>query len=85
MVVRMMTTMAEKPLVETRLKISFVDWTRRRLPQRPDYELQPGSRYANLNPAAVAWAGPLGAYVDMNGSCLMARLISIATSSISEC
>lgn len=85
MVVQMMTMTAEKPLAETRLKVSFVDWTRRRLPQRPDYELQSGSRYANLIPAAVAWAGPPGAYVDMNGSCLMTRLISMATSSISEC
>ena len=54
MVVQMMTTTAEKPSAEIRLKISFDDWTRRRLLQRPDYELQSGSRYANLNPAAVA-------------------------------
>ena len=53
MVVQMMTTTAEKPSAEIRLKISFDDWTRRLL-QRPDYELQSGSRYANLNPAAVA-------------------------------
>ena len=54
MVVQMMTMTAEEPLAETRLKVSFIDWTRCRLPQRPDYELQSGSRYANLIPAAVA-------------------------------
>lgn len=53
MVVQMMTMTAKKPLAETRLKISFVDCTRRRLPQRPDYKLQYGRRYANLIPAAV--------------------------------
>ena len=54
MVVQMTTMTAEKPLAETRVKVSSVDWTRRRLPQRPDYEFQSGNRYANLIPAAVA-------------------------------
>ena len=52
--VQMMTATVEKPLAETRLKMSFVDWTHRRLPQRPDYELQSGSRYVHSIQSAIA-------------------------------
>ncbi len=52
--VQMMTVTAEEPLAETRLKILFVDWTRRGLPQRPDHELHSASRYVNLVPTAIA-------------------------------
>ena len=52
--VQMMTAIVEKPLAETRLKMTFIDWTRRRLPQRPVYELQSGSRYVHANPDPIA-------------------------------
>lgn len=53
--VQMMTATVEKPLAETRLlKMPLVDWTRPRLPQRPDYELESGSRYVHSIPTAIA-------------------------------
>ena len=60
--------------------MSFYDWTRRCLPQRPDYEFQSGGRYVHSILTAIAWAGPPGAYVDMNGPCLMTRLSAMAIS-----
>ena len=80
MEVQMMTATVEKPLAETRLRMPFVDWTRGHFPPRPDYELQFSSRYVHSIPTAIAWAGPLGAYVETNGLCLMTRLSGIATS-----
>ena len=80
-----MTATVEKPLANTRLRMSFLDWTRCRLPQRPNYEFQSGSRYVHSISTAIAWAGPPGAYVDMNGPCLMTRLSAITTSFFSAC
>ena len=80
-----MTATVEEPLANTRLRMSFLDWTRRRPHRRSNYELQSSSRYVHSMSTAIAWAGPPGAYVDMNGPCLMTRLSAMATSFSSTC